>query len=109
MNFEEYQRLTKKSKVYPKIGKMFVFPALGLAGETGEVLEKVKKLFRDGNGRLTKENKEEFKKEIGDVLWYVSQLSAELGLSLEDVAKSNVEKFKSRHQRGKVHGSGDNR
>ncbi|HWA51634.1 MAG TPA: nucleoside triphosphate pyrophosphohydrolase family protein [Patescibacteria group bacterium] len=109
MNFDDYQKFTKKTAIYPKIGKNFVYPALGLAGETGEVLEKIKKLFRDNNGKLTKENNEELKKELGDILWYVSQLSLELGIKLNDVAVANVEKLTSRQKRNKLHGNGDNR
>ena len=57
----------------------------------------------------TKSTKKAFKKELGDVLWYISQISSELGLSLEDVAKSNLKKLFSRLRRGKIKGSGDNR
>ncbi|MEK7497475.1 MAG: nucleoside triphosphate pyrophosphohydrolase family protein [Patescibacteria group bacterium] len=110
MNFDEYQKLTGKTAVYPKIlGKNFVYPALGLAGETGEVLEKIKKIFRDKKGKVLKEDRVELEKELGDALWYLSQLSTELGIKLSDVAKMNIEKLKSRKQRDKIHGSGDNR
>ena len=109
MKFDEYQKIAKKTAVYPTVGKSFVYPALGLAGETGEVLEKIKKLFRDKNGELDNESKEELKKELGDILWYISQLSTELGLKLSEVAIGNVEKITSRKARNQIHGSGDNR
>jgi len=48
-------------------------------------------------------------KELGDVLWYLSQLSTELSISLEEVASLNIEKLISRKKRNKLHGSGDNR
>ncbi len=108
-DFDSYQKACKKTAVYPKIGKNFVYPVFGLVGETGEVAEKIKKLFRDHNGRLTKEYKLEIAKELGDVMWFISQLSTELGLKLSDVIKMNIEKFTSRKNRNKIHGSGDNR
>ena len=86
-----------------------VYPTLGLAGESGEVAEKVKKVIRDKNGVVDKKTREEIKKELGDVLWYVSQLATELDLSLDEVAQQNLKKLNSRMKRGKLQGSGDNR
>ena len=71
--------------------------------------EKIKKVIRDNGGVITEEKREELKKEIGDVLWYAAGLSAELGLSLEDVAAFNIAKLQSRKERGVIKGSGDNR
>jgi NTP pyrophosphatase (non-canonical NTP hydrolase) len=108
-DFDTYQKECKKTAVYPKVGKSFVYPVLGLVGETGEVSEKIKKLFRDHGGRLTKEYKLEIAKELGDVLWYLAQLSTELGLKFSDVTKMNLEKLASRKTRNTLHGDGDNR
>jgi len=109
MDFEEYQKLSRKTAIYPNIGKNFVYPTLGLAGETGEVVEKVKKVLRDSNGQMTQEKAEELKKELGDVLWYMAQIASELNISLDEIAIKNIEKVKSRMDRGKLTGSGDNR
>jgi len=109
MNFEEYQKLARRTAVYPKIGSSFVYPTLGLVGEAGEIAEKIKKVYRDNNGVLDEERKQALKKELGDVLWYLAQLSTELGLSLDDVACFNIEKLSSRKQRDTLHGDGDNR
>lgn len=109
MDFDEYQQLSRKTALYPTVGKNFVYPTLGLAGEVGEVVEKVKKTFRDDGGRMTESRKEEIKKELGDVLWYLAQISTELKFSFSDVAKGNINKLKSRKERGTLHGSGDNR
>ncbi len=96
MTFNEYQRQAKKTALYWKVPKLkemgFVYPLLGLSGETGEVAEKLKKVLRDKNGVLDKTTRIEIKKEIGDVLWYVSQLCTELGIKLGDVAETNIEK-----------------
>lgn len=108
-DFNRYQKACKKTAVYPVVGKGFVYPALGLAGESGEVLEKIKKLFRDNGGELSEENTSEIKKELGDVLWYLAQISTELGLKLSDVVEMNLEKLSSRKDRNQLHGSGDNR
>jgi NTP pyrophosphatase (non-canonical NTP hydrolase) len=109
MTFEEYQKLSRETAIYPNIGKNFVYPTLGLTGEAGEVSEKVKKILRDNNGVADEERKKELTKELGDVLWYLSQIASELGLSLEEVASLNIEKLHSRHERNKIQGNGDNR
>lgn len=85
--------------------------ALGLAGETGEVMEKVKKMIRDKDGVFspTPEDLEELKKELGDVLWYLSALAFYNGIELDDVARANLDKLRSRKERNQIHGSGDNR
>lgn len=109
MTFDEYQAKTKETAIYPSVGERFVYPTLGLLGEAGEVAEKVKKIFRDEGGTVTPEKREEIKKELGDVLWYLSQLAAELGLSLKEIAVDNVKKLESRKIRGALNGNGDNR
>ena len=64
----------------------------------------MKKMVRDG-----KLDTEGLKKELGDVLWYISALASDLGVTLEDVAADNVAKLRSRAERGVLGGSGDNR
>jgi len=109
MTFEEYQTNSRKTAMYPNLGNNFIYPVLGLAGEAGEVSEKVKKIIRDDEGVVTESKREEIKKELGDVLWYVAQLCTEFGLKMDDVAIYNIEKLRSRLERGVIHGSGDNR
>jgi len=109
MTFNEYQELAKKTARYPKIGKMFVYPTMGLCSEAGEVASKVKKVFRDKNGVLDKKSVRAVVKELGDTLWYISQIAAEIKIPLDYVALSNLRKVKSRKKRGKIKGSGDNR
>ncbi len=108
-DFDVYQKFCKSTAVYPKIGKSFVYPLIGLQGEVGEVSEKIKKMFRDDKGKLTDEKKVEIVKELGDVVWYISQLATEFEVRFSDVIKINFEKLSSRKQRDKLHGSGDNR
>jgi len=109
MDFNEYQKKSRKTAIYPKIGKNFIYPTLGLAGEAGEVAEKIKKILRDHNGKMNVGHKQEINKELGDVLWYVSQIASELNLNLSQVAENNLEKLFSRYKRNKLKGSGDNR
>ena len=109
MDFDLYQIKARETALYPNLGSNNIYPTLGLVGEAGEVAEKVKKVLRDKNGKFDIESKVAIKKELGDVLWYLSNLCTELNLSLNDVAILNLEKLKSRATRGKISGSGDNR
>lgn len=109
MDFKEYQEKSRKTAIYPNKDNNFVYPTLGLSSEAGEVSSKIKKIIRDDDGVVSEEKKLEIKKELGDVLWYISQLASELGLSLDSVAEKNIEKLSSRLERGKLKGSGDNR
>ena len=80
----EYQEQAFSTAVYPMKGEgYYIYPALGLAGESGEVCEKIKKLIRDHGGVIYPEFKEQITKELGDVLWYVATLAKELDLSLD--------------------------
>lgn len=103
-SFQEYQALAKTTAIYPE-GSRVVYPTLGLCGETGEIAEKIKKHIRDGKEL----DKEDLKKELGDVLWYLSALAGDLGIDLQDVALTNYLKLKSRKERNVIQGSGDNR
>ena len=109
MQFDEYQKKSRETALYPDVGQNFVYPTLGLVGEAGEVADKLKKTIRDDGGILTEEKRREVGKELGDVLWYVAQVASEMGLSLNDVAEGNLEKLFSRKERGVIGGSGDNR
>ncbi len=109
MDFKKYQKESRKTALYPGAGKNFIYPTLGLSGEAGEVAEKIKKVLRDKGGVVDDQTKEKLEKELGDVLWYVSQISSELGLSLDEVASKNIEKLFSRKDRGVLHGEGDER
>ena len=102
MTFDEYQEFARSTAMYPEDVKV-VYPTLGLCGEAGEVAEKVKKNIRDGKSL------DGVGLELGDVLWYISALADDLGVTLEEVAQANVDKLKSRMERNKIKGDGDNR
>lgn len=109
MQFDEYQKKAGETALYPNVGNNIVYPTLGLVGEAGEIANKVKKIYRDAGGVLTEEKKEDLKKELGDVIWYLAQVSSELGLDLNDIAELNIARLKDRKDRGVLHGDGDNR
>lgn len=108
MELSEYQRLSRRTAEYPREAWL-AYPALGLAGEAGEVAEHVKKAIRDDDGEVSEERRAAMAKELGDVLWYVSQLASELGLELDQIAQVNLDKLLSRQRRGVLSGSGDER
>jgi len=109
MTFREYQLKAKESARFPEKENNFIYAALALMGEAGEVSEKIKKIWRDKNKQVDAEDREEIKKELGDVLWYLSQLAEQLGIDFDDVAQTNLEKTQSRLARDVISGSGDNR
>jgi NTP pyrophosphatase (non-canonical NTP hydrolase) len=87
MEFKEYQIKSRQTAIYPDKDNNFIYPSLGLCGEAGEVAEKIKKVLRDKGGIIDETTRQELNKELGDVLWYISQLATELNLSLEEVAQ----------------------
>ena len=109
MNLNDYQKQAHTTAKYVKIGEEYVYPTLGLAGEAGELANKVKKIFRDKGGKIDEETKEALKLELGDILWYVAEIATVLNIPLEDVANANLQKLASRDKRGMIGGSGDNR
>ena len=104
MDFKTYQKKARETAQYPDLGSNNIYPTLGLVGEAGEVAEKVKKVIRDNNGIFDNESRLGIKKELGDVLWYISNLCTELNFNLEDVASQNLEKLKTRAAKGKIGG-----
>lgn len=108
MKLNEYQSRAYETAQYPKeVGLAYV--TMGLAGEAGEIANKVKKIYRDKGGRMDGECADSLAKELGDVLWYVAMVAKECGYSLETVANMNVKKLASRHERGVIGGEGDDR
>jgi NTP pyrophosphatase (non-canonical NTP hydrolase) len=110
MQFKNYQAKAMSTAVYPGRGEgNWIYPALGLAGETGEICEKIKKAIRDDGGIITPERLADLSKELGDVLWYIAALCVELGLDMDKVASANIAKLAARKRAGRIHGSGDHR
>ena len=96
MELDEYQRLANQTDQQPETGnfesdpRSIMVPLLGMAGEVGELLGEHKKWLRDGESY--KLFPERVKEEIGDVLWYLSNVATKHGLTLEEVADFNLSK-----------------
>ena len=86
INFDMYQKAITDFAVYPEKNTGGVaalsYCGLGLGGETGEVLEHLKKIQRDNNGEVSPERREALSKELGDVLWYLAKLLLNLLVTL---------------------------
>ena len=110
-DINDYQTAARELAVYPDQGTFngLIYCALKLAGEAGEVAEKVGKVIRDDGSVLTDAHKVALTKELGDILWYVANISCELGLALSTVTEVNIQKLADRKARGVLRGSGDNR
>lgn len=103
MSMNAYQEMASKTAIY-NYSHQILYPALGLAGEAGEVANKVKKMMRDGEF-----DRAAVVAELGDVLWYVAALCRDLNVDMHDVAMDNLKKLYDRMQRGTIQGNGDKR
>lgn len=108
IDWDDYQRRARETAIYPGMGNNLWYPALGLAGESGEVAEKIKKFYRDAQP-FNLEFQLSIRRELGDVLWYIANLATEMDIRLSEVALDNLAKLADRRERGKLRGSGDNR
>ena len=112
MEMNKYQEQIKKYDTFNKCSVKevgFIEKILGLTGEAGETADKIKKILRDKNGKVSDEDREAVSKELGDVLWYLASIARYLDLPLSKIAKQNITKLEDRYQRNKIHGSGDER
>jgi len=133
LSFKRYQEAAAQTRQYPniivsetkEIGAVdgglpltletttencpFVYSALGLAGETGELIEKLKKAVRNNGGKISGEELSSISAEVGDVLWYLADVCTALGISLEDCANGNIAKLFDRKSRDVIKSEGDNR
>ena len=103
LDMKSYQSEAQKTAIYG-VNHAVIYPALGLAGEAGEVANKVKKMLRDGDF-----DRNAVAAELGDCLWYIAALSRDLNISMSEIAMANLEKLMKRKANGTIKGSGDNR
>ena len=108
MNFPTYQECASETAQYPS-ERALEYVALGLLSEAGEVAGEIKKIIWDDGGEITDERAKKLEAEIGDVLWYLSQLCSELNLVLEQTAIRNIAKLQRRLANNTIKGSGSDR
>ena len=116
MELSEYQKAAKTTAQYPEANRI-AYPLSMIGGEAGELIGRYAKILRGDHGdadpthiiESDPELKAYFIKELGDILWGVALLAEELGVELNDVARINLEKLRSRAERGVIKGDGDNR
>lgn len=114
--FDHYQeQCASEFAFYPG---MLLYPALGLAGEAGEVVEKVKKLVRDDEmpldesfdtRKIDPEKRLAIARELGDICFYIAMIADDIDYTFSEIAEMNLEKLADRKNRGQLRGSGDNR
>lgn len=98
MTFEEFHNSVKETAQYDHEKNKVVYPALGLAGETGEAVDIIKKTIRYGNaatdlGKRT----DDMKLELGDVMWYWCNLCIDLGFDPGELLQMNYDKLRKRY------------
>ena len=110
MKLDEYQDEASKTAIFPnelpdfiEVGQ--VYTVLGQSGESGEVEEKLKKAIRENDESYI----QGMRAEVGDTLWYLSQVCEEFDWSLEQIAEDNIDKLQDRKDRGALTGEGDDR
>ncbi|KGX84464.1 nucleoside triphosphate pyrophosphohydrolase family protein [Pontibacillus litoralis] len=103
MHLNDYQKISSRT-ANPHENELLNY-TLGLAGEAGEFADLIKKGQFHGHSIPL----DEIEKELGDVLWYLSQISRLFGLSLAEVAQANIEKLNKRYPKGFSKSSSINR
>ena len=97
MTINEYQKLAMKT-LNPKLGKkdVLINGVMGLCGESGEVIDIVKKHLAQGHEL----DREKLIKELGDVAWYLAETAYALDVDLETVLEGNIDKLRKRYPEG---------
>ena len=97
MNLNEYQQLAARTIGRDRTHEQqLANAALGLAGEAGEVADTMKKHLFHGFPL----DREHLVKELGDCMWYIAMFATELGVSLDEIGRTNIEKLRRRYPDG---------
>ncbi len=91
MTINEYQKLALMT-LNPTLDKedVLINGVMGLCGESGEVIDIVKKWLAQGHEL----DKEHLAKELGDIAWYLAEVATALDIPLEDILQANIDKLK---------------
>jgi len=108
MEFKEYEDSIGRFDKYEEKDKLSCY-VFGICGESGEIAEKIKKIYRDKKGKISQSDREGLAKEIGDVLWYITRLATWLKIPMDNCASMNLGKLTEREARDMIHGDGDDR
>jgi len=94
LDFYNYQRKSERT-INKKLNKedMILNACLGISGETGEVVDHIKKYFYQGHQL----DLHKVAEELGDVLWYIAEICTALHINLDVVAQQNIEKLEKRY------------
>ena len=97
MTINEYQQLALRT-LNPQLSEkdVLINGVMGLCGESGEVIDLVKKHLAQGHPLA----KEKLAKELGDVAWYLAETAYAIGYPLEDILRMNIDKLKARYPDG---------
>jgi NTP pyrophosphatase (non-canonical NTP hydrolase) len=97
MTFSDYETAAMRTcPKRPSRNESLTCNALGIAGESGEFADEIKKVVFHGHGF----DRDKLAKELGDVLWYVAALCNDIGISMDSVAAMNVAKLQQRYPDG---------
>jgi NTP pyrophosphatase (non-canonical NTP hydrolase) len=106
MHLNQYQDQAISTAIYP-LEHSVVYPVIGLANESGEVLGKLKKVLR--GDKSVEDIREALGAELGDCLWYLAVAAYDLGYTLDTLAQANLDKLADRKARKVLRGDGDKR
>ena len=97
MKINEYQILAMRT-LNPNLDKkdVLINGVMGLCGDSGELIDLVKKQLAQGHSL----NREKIKEELGDVAWYLAETAYALDIDLESILQQNIDKLKKRYPEG---------
>lgn len=87
MRLNDYQLKAVSTAYYPDKSTNIIYPTIGLCAETGEFVNLIKRMIRDGPLDLQR-----CVDELGDIMWYLATVAWELNLDLETIAQANIDK-----------------
>ena len=99
MTINEYQKAALRTAVYDDLDGLLVNGAMGLCGESGEVIDIVKKFIFQKHP-FNAETEAKLIEELGDVAWYLAVTAHSIGVDLESVLQYNVDKLRKRYPDG---------